>query len=249
MKSYLPEFLGVLFALVLINAWYLSGIAIEKGVVPIYYEHIIQALTVVLGTSFGATLAFKYNSRLEHFRNERVELKEKAQNAAILNKALLNIMIQKNSIINMKKKLYMYDSIHERAFSMNAEKNFNESAVVDINEIALILTSEHQLILEINNEQDGYFQTIESHKTRNEHYLNVLQPKMFELGLLDRRLSIDDYKDTLPHPIFKAAYDSVSALQENILETEQGLNRIFKSLRNACNEILPEHKFVDMHVT
>ena len=79
--------------------------------------------------------------------------------------------------------------------------------------------------------------------------LNVLQPKMFELGLLDRRLSIDDYKDTLPHPIFKAAYDSVSALQENILETEQGLNRIFKSLRNACNEILPEHKFVDMHVT
>ncbi|HIF9128206.1 hypothetical protein [Photobacterium damselae] len=78
---------------------------------------------------------------------------------------------------------------------MNAEKNFNDNAVVDINEIALILTSKPQSLLKINNEQDGYIQTIESFKIRNEHYLNILQPKMFELGLLDRKATIGEYED------------------------------------------------------
>lgn len=90
MKNYLPEFLGVLFALLLINAWYLSGIAIEQGVVPLYYEHIIRALTVAGSAGFGATLAFKFKNRLEGIKNERIELKEKAQNAAILNNSLIN---------------------------------------------------------------------------------------------------------------------------------------------------------------
>lgn len=247
LKNYLPEFWGVLFACLLINAWYLSGIAIEQDVVPIYYEHIIRAITVAGSAGFGATLAFKFNNRLEGIKNERIELKEKAQNAAILNKALLNIAMQLNTIGNMKKKLSKYNTIHDKAFSMNAEKNFNDNAIVDINEIALILTSKPQLLLEINNEQDGYIQTIEYFKIRNEHYLNILQPKMFELGLLDRKATIGEYEDALPPPIFKAAYQSVVVLETNILETDKGLKVIFQSLRDACKELLPEHKFIALN--
>lgn len=122
--------------------------------------------------------------------------------------------MQLNTIGNMKEKLSKYNTIHDKAFSMNAEKNFNDNAIVDINEIALILTSKPQLLLEINNKQDGYIQTIESFKIRNEHYLNILQPKMFELGLLDRKATIDEYEDALPPPIFKAACQSVVVLEE-----------------------------------
>ncbi|MNG93142.1 hypothetical protein D3C77_407570 [compost metagenome] len=246
MKNHLPEFLGVLFALLIINAWYLSGIAIEEGVVPIYYDHIIRILTVAGSAAFGATLAFKFNHRLEDIKNARAALKEKAQNSAVLNKALLNIAMQLNTIDNMKKKLSKYNTIHEKAFAMNAEKNFRENAIVDINEIALILTSKPQLLLEINNEQDGYLQTIESFKVRNEHYLNILQPKMYELGLLDRKATIAEYEAALPTPIFKAAYQSVSVMEKNILESEQGLMFAFQNLRNACKEVMPEYEYLQL---
>ena len=70
---------------------------------------------------------------------------------------------------------------------------------------------------------------------------------MFELGLLDRKATIGEYEDTLPPPIFKAAYQSVAVMETNVLETEKGLKVIFQSLRDACKEILPEHKFIALN--
>ncbi|SUB66102.1 Uncharacterised protein [Photobacterium damselae] len=48
-------------------------------------------------------------------------------------------------------------------------------------------------------------------------------------------------------PIFKAAYQSVEAMERNVLDTEKGLKVIFHRLRDACKEILPEHKFIDLN--
>ncbi|MNI75002.1 hypothetical protein D3C73_1311230 [compost metagenome] len=81
---------------------------------------------------------------------------------------------------------------------------------------------------------------------RNEHYLNILQPKMYELGLLDRKATIAEYEAALPTPIFKAAYQSVSVMEKNILESEQGLMFAFQNLRNACKEVMPEYEYLQL---
>jgi len=247
-KKYLPEFLGVALAFLLLNLWYLSGIAIEEGVVPKHYDHITRVVTVSISALVGAFAAFLFNDHLTHAKEKREKETLVAEKVAILNKALLNIALQLNAIGNIEKLLSRFKNEHEQAFKMPAEKNFNENIFIDVNEIALILTDYPQLLMEISVEQDGFIQTVESLKVRHEFYLKDLQPQMYELGLLDRKSTVEEYKDALPYYIFKGAYDSVLKLQANVKSSSKGLEKRFSDLRNTCKELYPGHSFMKLEL-
>jgi uncharacterized membrane protein len=177
---------------------------------------------------------------------ERSIKKDEDKDLKILNTALLNISLQLNTINNIKILLSNFETLDEKAFCMPAVKNFYTVVKIDINEIALILFENPQLLLELHVEQEGFLQTLESLRIRNEHFLNKLQPVMAELGLLDRLCNTEEYKEKIPYPIYKAAYQSVSILIENVEKSETGLKNKFEELRVASKKIYPKYKFIKL---
>ncbi|MFT6349503.1 MAG: hypothetical protein ACJAYB_002529, partial [Psychromonas sp.] len=53
-KEYLPEFLGVILALLLLNLWYLSSLAIENKMLPANLDYLYKGVTVLIGAFVGA---------------------------------------------------------------------------------------------------------------------------------------------------------------------------------------------------
>lgn len=248
MKNYRydPVVTGLFAGIGFIVLWYFSSLAIEQRLLPKYFEYIIRFFTVLLASLSGAFAAFRFNARIEDKKNQREEDKKVKEKVAILNRALLNIALQLNAINNIKNLLSRYPNIHDQAFKMPAEMNFNEKISVDVNEISLILSDYPQLLMEISVEQDAFILTVESLKVRHEHFIRELQPKMNELGLLDRKCTVGEYEDLLPYHIFKGSYDSVNLLVKNVNDSKVGLRDKFSKLRNTCKECFPQHKFMQI---
>lgn len=82
MKEYRydPVVTGVIVGIGLVGIWYFSSLAIEKRVLPFYFDHIFRFLAI-LG---GAFAAFRFNSILEE--KKQIKEKEKAQNLMLLSK-------------------------------------------------------------------------------------------------------------------------------------------------------------------
>lgn len=216
-------------------------------------DYIGGTLNPILGFLSLIALLYTINLQNNELSLSRKEIKrsikkDEDKDIKILNQALLNIALQLNTISNIKILLSKYKTIHEQAFCMPAEKNFNDVVKININEIALILFENSQLLIELYVEQEGFLQTLESLKIRHEHFLNKLQPVMTELGLLDRPSNIEEYKEKIPYPIYKAAYQSVTILIENIERSEKGLKNKFNELRGECKKIYPDHNFFNLAV-
>lgn len=82
MKEYRydPVVTGVIVGIGLVGLWYFSSLAIEKQVLPFYFDHVFRFLAI-LG---GAFAAFRFNSMLE--AKKQIKEKVKAQNTLLLSK-------------------------------------------------------------------------------------------------------------------------------------------------------------------
>jgi hypothetical protein len=65
-NDYLPEFLGVILALLLLNLWYLSSIAIEDKVLPANLEYLYRGVTVLVGAFAAFKLKSKNDEEIKH---------------------------------------------------------------------------------------------------------------------------------------------------------------------------------------
>jgi hypothetical protein len=82
MKEYRydPFVTGVFVGIGLLVIWYFSSLAIEKKILPFYFDHIFRFISI-LG---GAFVAFRFNSMLEGKRQERE--RERNKNSLLLDK-------------------------------------------------------------------------------------------------------------------------------------------------------------------
>ncbi|GGI82012.1 hypothetical protein GCM10007978_19740 [Shewanella hanedai] len=246
MKNYQPEILGTLIGLALLNLWYLSGVAVEEQTLPIQYDFFMRAVITLVSAGTGAYFAFSFNNRIEDQKSAKQLIVRIGKDVAILNKSLFNLSREINSIGNMKIRINQFDREIDLAFNMSVEKNFDSNVSIDIDELTLILTDSLPILQQLDNEQVGFYKTVESFNVRSDFFLNRLQPEMLEKGLLDRKATLEEIKEKLSAGIFQGAFTSASALKSNIYITEKGLIEAFKNLRNACVELYPEHKFMNI---
>ncbi|SFC70531.1 hypothetical protein SAMN05660479_02222 [Microbulbifer thermotolerans] len=68
---YDPVVTGVLVGIGALVLWYFSALAIDKKVLPAYFEHISRFFTVLIAALVGAFAAFRFNSMLDHKKRER----------------------------------------------------------------------------------------------------------------------------------------------------------------------------------
>lgn len=243
---YDPVITGGIVGLGAILLWYFSGLAITESDAPKWLEPASNFFTALFGALAGAFFAFKFNDKIESRKSQAEEQKRIEKEVATINRAILNLAIQYNTICNIKSELDKQKSIHHAAFSMPAFKNFHDSTRVDVGELALILTDSPQLLLEISIEQDGFIQTINSLNVRNEFYVGVLQPQMSKAGLLDRICSLDEYSSKLGLGTFKAAYSSIENVISNIQSSHDGLKSKIASLRSESKSKYPQYKFMNI---
>lgn len=241
---YDPVVTGLVVGLGTISLWYFSGLAITESPAPKWVEPLSDFFTALCGALAGAFFAFKFNATIEHTKREISEKERKDKEAATINRGLLNLLIQYNTICNIKNELDKQESIHHAAFSMPAFKNFHDGTRVDVGELALILTKSPQLLLSISIEQDGFIQAIESLSVRNEFYTKILQPKMAEHNLLDRVCTLAEYELNLGHGVFKTAYTSVKLAISNVEKSHAGLYSKASQLYDAAKMNYPEYRFV-----
>ena len=81
-NDYLPEFLGVILALLLLNLWYLSSLAIENKILPASLDYLYKGSTVLIGAFVGAFAAFKLKSKKDAQKKHREE--KMAMNRALI---------------------------------------------------------------------------------------------------------------------------------------------------------------------
>nr|WP_324257911.1 hypothetical protein [Cellvibrio fontiphilus] len=247
--KYDPIITGIFVGLAGLILWYFSTLAVAESLAPKWVEPFLDFFTALCGAFAGAYFAFKFGHKMEQGKRQLEEKKQTDSEVAIINRAILNLAIQLNTVSNIKSEIDSQNSLHQAIFGMHAFKNFHDGARVDVGELALILNNSPQLLLELSIEQDAFLLTLESLKVRNEFYTNTLQPKMSEAGLLDRPCSIAEYESKLSFGDRNTAQLAFQHLNKNVTKSHAGLtNKIFL-IRSAAKGIYPNHKFMNIENT
>jgi hypothetical protein len=229
--------------------WYFSALAVAESLAPKWVEPFLDFFTALCGAFAGAYFAFNFGHRMEQAKRQLDENKQTDSEVAIINRAILNLAIQLNTICNIKSEIDRQNNPHQAIFGMHAFKNFHDSARVDVGELALILQNSAQLLLELSIEQDAFLLTLESLRIRNEFYTNTLQPKMSEAGLLDRPCSLYEYESNLSLGDRKTAQFAFRSLNENVTKSHAGLISKISLIRSVARDIYPNHKFMNIENT
>lgn len=114
-KDYAPEIWGVFIAIITLNLWYLSSLAVEHKVLPYAATPLIGLITAAIGAFLGAYFAFQLRKY-----EEKTGKTEKQKSS--IDEALLILIRQANALQNIYNDLKKYKQPHERAFLLPAIK-------------------------------------------------------------------------------------------------------------------------------
>lgn len=237
-NDYLPEFLGVILAFLLLNLWYLSSIAIENKVLPANLEYLYKGVTVLIGAFVGAFAAFKLKSKNDE------EIKHTEEKMA-MNKAIFVCVRQINAVKNMHKVLSKYSSELDRGFGLPAMKSpCYDDLKYDFDELGFLLEEHPQLVMDLVIEQERFEQAFKSIEIRNEFYINEVQPALSALNLNGKSFRVTDFSNALGERLFEGAINGAKTIYFHIGEADKSIVEIYDKLEAVSREIFPGEKFV-----
>lgn len=241
--DYLPEFLGVLLALLLLNVWYLSSLAIEEQILPVSLDYLYKGITVLIGAFVGAFSAFKLNSKKE-------ERKTYSLQKLAMNKAIFINIRQINAVKNMHKLFSKYDSELDRAFKLPAMKppSYKELKF-NFEELSFLLEDHPQTMMNLVIEQERFEQAFNSIEIRNDFYVYEVQPILSELKLTNKDVPISDFSESIGERLFKGSIQGSNNMYFHIEETNKSIVEMNKELFLVAREFFPDAKFIKWEPT
>lgn len=168
-KSIFPEIMGIIVALLLLNLWYLSSLAIEHRVMPSTYDYIVNA-TVVLSAAFcGSFSAFYLNTRKER----KIETSKKVD---ALNSALFITIQQINGLLLLKKAIEHYKNDPIRFLTIPSIYAPDYSALkVNLSRLEFMLKEHPNLLLDLSVEQGRFESAVRVTNMRADFHHKELQ--------------------------------------------------------------------------
>jgi len=168
---YNPYFLGVIYAIIALNVWYLSMVAVENQSIPQSYDYIIKVIIGVTSAFFGAYFALK----LREYEEDKKEIRQRVNN---LNKSLFTLYRQGNAVnclnteINKtvtqgSNHLYKPAIIHADYSSLTQNMN-------DLN--FLIELGFSKFLMDLSIEQERFELMLYTIELRNKFYTEKVQP-------------------------------------------------------------------------
>ena len=198
----------------------------------------------LVSTFLGATIAFRLNEDKEKKANEEKQIQA-------INSALLIMIRQHNALNLLKKYLESFPNDNQAAFNMPALQppSYND-LIQDVSSLEFLINSNNpKILLNIINEQERFYQAIESWKMRNNFYINEFQPIVSEKRLKKHSFSNQEAKDVLGERIFETLIISVRESRSHIIKSCESLPLIYKELREVAKKQYPNEKFLDYKIT
>lgn len=197
--------------------YYSGGLVLKDLVVP---------LISLFGTFLGATYAFRLNEEKENRKIEDLKV-------AAVNRALFVLIRQHNAIAELLRNEFLrFPDEFSRAVNMPAitPPPYND-LTHDFKELDFILgTEKPQLLFDLMLEQERFFQSMSALKIRNDHYVNLFQPKLAELGMNDRLVSVGELRSAMGDYVFKGVIDGTNIAFDHMSKSNESLPKMHASL-------------------
>lgn len=239
LKDYEPEFIGVLFAILLLNVWYLSSFAIETRVIPKSYDYFIDAIIVVSAAFFGSYSAFRFNANKE----AKLENQKKIDS---LNSTLFRLMRQFNALAREKIELDKYKKHQERCFWLPASvSNIHEDMKFNISEIEFLLScSDKQLLLDLAIEQERFHVAIQSINLRAEYHYSKVQPALEAVNFVSECPTYIQFARAVGPTIMAGLVNQTDQVYSHVYGSCESIEKVQERLIRAAKELFPNNNFL-----
>ena len=227
LKNYQPEIYGVVYFILLLNVWYLSGIAIENTIIPKGYDLFIRILIPIVSGFIGAFAAFKLKTWEEKKKERNLEI-------SAINKSLFVLNRQINSIANTRVSLNECRDDAGRAINLRPSAGIEHSAVKqDIDSLNFLISKgKSNLLLGLSIEQERFDLALWTVKHRNDiHYLEF-QPAFDKTNLPD---DIAITEEEMKMAIGDRIYLSLSQATENVYNC---IDKSYESLQTMQDQLI-----------
>lgn len=192
-----------------------------------------------VGTFLGGVFAFRLNE------NKEIRKLEKERKAA-LNGALFILLRQYNAINFLAKAMEPYKSDFEKAFNCPAlQPPAYSDLKQDFVELNFLLeTPEPSVLMRLSVEEEGFHQTLESIRIRNECYVKEVQPVIAQHGFNKRAVLGDEIKAVLGERLLGSAMNTSLYMYENVAEARKNLPTVHDELFSLAKKLYPDSKFI-----
>lgn len=238
-KDYAPEIWGVFIAIITLNLWYLSSLAVEHKVLPYAATPLIGLITAAIGAFLGAYFAFQLRKY-----EEKTGKTEKQKSS--IDEALLILIRQANALQNIYNDLKKYKQPHERAFLLPAIKPPSYSDLKqNLQSLNFLIDhQEVQTILILSIEQERFEQAMHAIEIRNVFFVQEVQPVLSQHNLNDKQISLPELKELLGERLYHGSINSSSEMYQHIEKTSKTIIEMIEILRTAAKNIFPGSKFI-----
>ena len=204
-------------------------------------KEIGSAFLAMVGTFVGALFAFRLNESKEH--DQLVK-----DRRAALNRALFVVERQYKGVRSLAKLLAQYKSEVERAFNCPAFRPPSYSDLTqDFDTLAFLLeAAEPNVLMRLTIEQEGFYQTMETLRIRNEFYVSEVQPAIAKGGFNRRIVPAQELEAAFGEWLFGAAMNQATFLYANVSQAEKRLLAMHSELFAAAKKLYPDAKFIKL---
>jgi len=204
-------------------------------------KEIGTAFLAMVGTFLGALFAFRLNESKENTKIEKERM-------AALNRALFILARQYNAILSLDKAMVPYKSDFEKAFNCPALRPPSYSDLVqDFSAIGFLLdVVDPNVLMRLSVEQEGFHQTLESLRIRNEFYVNEVQPAIAQHGFNRRDVHAPEFQAALSERIFGTAMNSAKIMYSNVAEDRKNLLNLHGEVFATAKKLFPDARFIKL---
>ncbi|WP_445363923.1 hypothetical protein ACJJIQ_05200 [Microbulbifer sp. ANSA003] len=237
-KSYRPELLGVLTAVLVLNALYLSGIAVEQAVIPKYYEFAIRAVITVGGVFVGAFLAFKLNIERDKGEEDKKQFRE-------INFALLYILRLKKSVRLIEMDLEMYESHLAKMLSHHEYPSF-EDLKYDLDELKfLVVRGGVDSLVQFSDLMQNFQWLMAVVKNKTQYYQEVVYPILSEqTPSIRMHITEDDFRKMVGDRVYSELEIHLKNIERQISNCKEGAYELMHNLRAVGKMNFPAKVFL-----
>jgi len=238
LKDILPEILGVVFALILLNLWYVSSLAIEHRVVPSTYDYFLKAIVVLCAAFFGSFSAFYLNTRKEKHK----EIKE---NITALNAALFVTLRQINALLNIRNAILPLKIDPIRFLKLPAMYASDYSDLkIEFDRLEFLLKEHPNLLLGLSIEQGRFESAIRVTNMRAEFHRDDLQKALNDCNFSIGNPTLEQLVNAVGPRVIGTAIKLTDGMYEQILLDVDSVTKIHEELFEIARKVFPDEPFV-----
>jgi hypothetical protein len=237
MKNYLPEFLGVILALLLLNLWYLASLAIELQLIPANYDHFIRLLTTASGAFFGVVLAYQLNK----YRDDKLE---KRNDLAAINSAFTLTFKRLTILESFRIHMDEHESDFDKIFALKAFKTDITLHHFDDSSLNFMISAGYSKELASFIETGFMFEAaIAQINDRSQVLTDYVYPALKNHG--KSFLTIDEIDGILTPMQFQTAKDTTNRMYEHVYKSIPAIVESYDEMLTAAKSIFePEDELM-----